>query len=202
MVAREIAGELLRIGALEIRPDPDCWFTWSSGRRAPIYCDNRRIISYPNVRALVARALADSIKQHHPQVEVIAGTATAGIPHAAWVAELLELPMVYVRGGAKGHGQGKQVEGRPLEGEAVVLVEDLVSFGGSAKSAVEALRAEAGKVLGVQSIVTYGFPAARRCFEKLGVPLHSLVTYDDLLDQMELDASQRRALEEWRECTE
>jgi len=198
MVAREIAGELLRIGAVEIRPDPEAWFTWSSGERAPIYCDNRRILSYPKVRTRVAQALAAAIRQRFPEVEVIAGTATAGIPHAAWVADILGLPMVYVRSSAKGHGQGRQVEGKPLSGESVVLIEDLVSFGGSAATAVEGLRAERGNVIGVQAIVSYGFTAALQRFEELGVPLQALVRYDDLLDEMQLDEVSRRALSAWR----
>ena len=154
MTAVDYAKLLVSIGAVELRTDPASWFTWSSGERAPIYCDNRIVISYPAVRKQIAEGLADSIRHAYADVEVIAGTSTAGIPHAAWVADLLELPMVYVRGSAKEHGQGKRVEGRPLAGERVVLIEDLVSFGGSSLGAVEALEAEGGKVIGVQAIFT------------------------------------------------
>ena len=137
---------LVSIGAVELRTDPASWFTWASGERAPIYCDNRVVISYPAVRTQIADGLAAAIRSNHSDAQVIAGTATAGIPHAAWVAERLDLPMVYVRGSAKDHGKAKRVEGRALRGERVVLIEDLVSFGGSALAACDALEAEGGKV--------------------------------------------------------
>ena len=199
MTAEDYAKLLISIGAIELRPDPASWFTWASGERAPIYCDNRVVMSYPAVRAQIAAGLADSIRRSHPDVQVIAGTATAGIPHAAWVASLLDLPMVYVRGAAKEHGKGKRVEGRPLHGERVVLIEDLVSFGGSALAAVEALREEGGVVLGVQAIVSYGFPKAAARFAAARVPVQALTGYDSLLALLELDAATRKTLLEWRE---
>jgi orotate phosphoribosyltransferase len=197
--ATECAALLVSIGAVEVRTDPATWFTWASGERAPIYCDNRVVISYPDARARIAAALAASIRQSFGDAEVIAGTATAGIPHAAWVAELLELPMVYVRGSAKEHGKGKRVEGRPLRGERVALVEDAVSFGGSSLAAVEALAAENGKVVGVQAIFEYGFPKARERFAAAGVTLRALTNFDALIESLSLDEPTRKLLLAWRE---
>ena len=190
---------LVSIGAVELRTDPASWFTWASGERAPIYCDNRVVISYPAVRTQIADGLAAAIRRTHPDAQVIAGTATAGIPHAAWVAERLDLPMVYVRGSAKDHGKAKRVEGGALRGERVVLIEDLVSFGGSALAACDALTAEGGKVIGVQAIFSYGFPKAAERFAAAGVPVQSLTGYDALLQTLELDEVTTRALLAWRE---
>ncbi len=198
MNAAGYARLLREAGAVEIRTDPDQWFTWASGKRAPIYCDNRLLMSYPEARAAVADGLVAAIRERFTDVEVIAGTATAGIPHAAWVAERLERPMVYVRGSAKGHGREKRVEGRPLAGERVVLIEDLISFGGSSGSAVEALIAEGGKVIGVQAIFSYGFPAAAARLEALGVPWQTLTSYDALLEDLALEPEAERTLLDWR----
>jgi len=199
MTPLDYAKLLVSIGAVELRRDPAKWFTWSSGERAPIYCDNRVVISYPSARVQVAQGLADSIRGAWPDVEVIAGTSTAGIPHAAWVAALLDLPMVYVRGAAKEHGKGKRVEGKPLAGERVVLIEDLVSFGGSSLGAVEALEEEGGKVIGVQAIFTYGFPAAASRFAAAGKRVLALTGFDALLETIELDDATRKVLLAWRE---
>lgn len=199
MTPTECAKLLVAIGAVEVRPDPATWFTWSSGERAPIYCDNRVVISYPDARARISAALAASIRRWFPDVEVIAGTATAGIPHAAWVADLLELPMVYVRGSAKEHGKGKRVEGRALRGERVVVLEDAVSFGGSSLTAVEGVTAEGGKVIGVQAIFEYGFPKARERFAAAGVTLRALTNYDALIESLDLPQATREALLAWRE---
>ncbi len=198
MNAAECAKLLVAIGAVEVRTDPATWFTWASGERAPIYCDNRIVISFPEARARIAADLADSIRRSYPDAEVIAGTATAGIPHAAWVADLLQLPMVYVRGSAKEHGKGKRVEGRALRGERVALVEDAVSFGGSSLAAVEALGAEGGKVVGVQAIFEYGFPKAKQRFAAAGVTLHSLTNFEALVESLELSAATREVLLAWR----
>jgi orotate phosphoribosyltransferase len=198
MTAREVAELLTRIGAVEVRPRPDDWFTWASGARAPVYCDNRRLIFFPEERARIADALVASIREGWPDAEVIAGTATAGIPHAAFVAERLGLPMVYVRGSAKDHGRGRRVEGGPLQGERVVLVEDLISFGGSALAAVEALGAEGGKVMGVQAIFSYGFPSAVQAFEEARLRWRALSDWDALLETLDLSEQESRALREWR----
>jgi len=198
LTREEYARLLIEVGAIELRTDPERWFTWASGERAPIYCDNRLLMSYPEARARVADGLAEAIRSSFPDCEVIAGTATAGIPHAAWVAERLERPMVYVRARSKGHGQARRVEGRALRGERAVLVEDLVSFGGSAYAALEALGEEGGKVIGVQAIFSYGFAEAARLFEQACVPWQTLTDYDALLACLELDASTRRILLDWR----
>jgi orotate phosphoribosyltransferase len=198
MNPREVANLLVSIGAVEVRSDPAQWFTWASGERAPVYCDNRVVISFPDARGRIAASLASSIRKSYPDAEVIAGTATAGIPHAAWVASLLELPMVYVRGSAKEHGKGKRVEGRALRGERVALVEDAVSFGGSSLGAVEALEAEGGKCVGVQAIFEYGFPKAKERFAAAGVNLRALTNFDALLEALELDAPTREVLLAWR----
>ncbi len=198
MTPKECAKLLVAIGAVEVRTDPATWFTWSSGERAPIYCDNRIVISYPDARAKIAAALAESIRKNFPGAEVIAGTATAGIPHAAWVSEILGLPMVYVRGAAKEHGKGKRIEGRPLRGEKVVVLEDAVSFGGSSLTAVEGVQAENGKVIGVQAIFEYRFPKAVERFAAAGVTLHSLTNYESLIESLELPPATREALLAWR----
>ena len=198
MTSDECARLLLEVGAVELRRDPADWFTWTSGERAPIYCDNRVLVSYPAARAAVADGLVASIRQRFAGVEVVAGTATAGIPHAAWVAERLDLPMVYVRGSAKGHGKKKRVEGRPLDGERVVLIEDLVSLGGSAAAALEGLAEEGGKVIGMQAIFSYGFPAADARIAELAVPWHALTGYDALVDLLDPDPPTRQLLLDWR----
>lgn len=198
MNKRDIVELLLKTGAVELRTEPEQWFTWASGKRAPIYCDNRVLISYPEVRTRIADALAEAIERGFPEVEVIAGAATGGIPHAAWVAERLELPMVYVRGSTKDHGKGKRVEGRKLAGERVVLLEDLVSFGGSALSAVTALREEGGEVIGVQAIFSYGFAEALRGFEAAGLQLQVLADYETLVESLELDYATARVLLDWK----
>jgi orotate phosphoribosyltransferase len=195
----EVAQLLVRIGAVEVRPDPEDWFTWTSGRRAPVYCDNRILMGFPAERQRIADALVEAVRASQPDVEVIAGTATAGIPHAAWVAERMRLPMVYVRASAKRHGKQKRVEGASLSGERVVVIEDLMSTGGSAADSVDALREEGGKVVGVQAIVSYGLPAAERRFEPLGVPIAALTDYDAILALLDLDEVRLRVLREWRE---
>jgi orotate phosphoribosyltransferase len=199
MTAAECAKLLVAIGAVEVRTDPDRWFTWASGERAPIYCDNRVVISHVDARKRIADALAESVRRAFPGVEVIAGTATAGIPHAAWVAERLGLPMVYVRGSAKEHGKGKRVEGRALAGERVVVLEDAVSFGGSSLVAVAAVNEEGGKVIGVQAIYSYGFPKAVARFAEAGVTLAALTSYDAVLESLALDRATRDVLYAWRE---
>ena len=150
---KDIAESLLEIKAVSLRPnDP---FTWTSGIQSPIYCDNRLTLSYPEIRRKIAAGLAEIITEKFPGTDLIAGTATAGIPHAAWVSELLNLPMCYVRSKAKGHGKGNQIEGNAASGQKVVVVEDLISTGGSVITAVEALREAGCNVLGVVSIFTY-----------------------------------------------
>ena len=153
-IDRKIARGLLSIRAVFLRPEEP--FTWASGIKSPIYCDNRLILTAPEVRDGVEAAIAQTIGEHYPEAEVLMGTATAGIAHAAIAAHMLGLPMGYVRSGAKDHGRQNQIEGRLEPGQKVVVVEDLISTGGSVIDAVEALRAAGAEVLGVVSIFTYG----------------------------------------------
>lgn len=179
-LAKKIAQDLLEIKAVSLSPnDP---FTWASGLKSPIYCDNRITMSYPKVRHGIAEGLAQTIKASYPDVEVIAGTATAGIPHAAWVAQILNLPMVYIRSKAKDHGKGNQIEGRISEGQKMVIIEDLISTGGSVLEAAEAAEREGAMVLGVAAIFTYELPKGLANFEKQQVELVTLTNYSTLID--------------------
>ena len=151
---REIAHDLLSIGAVFLRPDEP--FTWASGIKSPIYCDNRLTLTAPAVRTAVEKGLVELIRTHYPDAEVLMGTSTAGIAHAAIVGHLMDLPMGYVRSGNKDHGRQNRIEGRLDKGEKVVVIEDLISTGGSVLETVEALREAGAEVLGVVSIFTYG----------------------------------------------
>jgi orotate phosphoribosyltransferase len=197
---REIARILLKLKAVSLRIDPP--FTWTSGRLAPVYCDNRLIISDPPSRRSVARAFQALLGNHGLVPEVIAGTATAGIPHAAWLADLMNLPMVYVRGEAKGHGKQNRIEGRLETGSSVVLIEDLISTGGSSVSAVEGLKAGGARVLCVAAIFTYGLDVAQKAFSGAGIPLYTLTSFDTLVEEATLGGELREAdfevLREWQ----
>jgi orotate phosphoribosyltransferase len=195
----EVARLLVQVGAVEVRADPDQWFVWASGKRAPIYCDNRLVLGFPEERRQIADALAAEITRSFSGVETVAGTATAGIPWAALVAERLALPMVYVRSAPKEHGRGRQIEGRLQAGAPVVLVEDLISLGGSSSGAIEALRKEGAPLLGVQAIFSYGLPEADRRFAELGVQARALSDFSTLIETLELSPEQARALHSWRE---
>ncbi|MBQ5595365.1 MAG: orotate phosphoribosyltransferase, partial [Alistipes sp.] len=151
---KKIAKDLLSIGAVFLRPEQP--FTWASGIKSPIYCDNRLTLTAPEVRNHVEEGLAELIRKNYPEVEVLMGTSTAGIAHAAITATILNLPMGYVRSGSKDHGRGNQIEGKLEAGQKVVVVEDLISTGGSCIEVVEALRAAGADVLGIVSIFTYG----------------------------------------------
>lgn len=180
-LARAVARELLRIGAVELRPNEP--FTWSSGLKSPIYCDNRLTMSWPEVRSLIADGFASVIRECHPDCEAVAGIATGGIPHAAWTAERLGLPMLYVREKPKGHGKTNQIEGVVRPGLKVVLIEDLVSTGGSSLRAALAVREAGCEVLGTVAIFTYEFPRAARAFAEQGIPLRTLSSYSVLLEE-------------------
>lgn len=185
-ISKAIAKDLLTIEAVFLRPNEP--FTWASGIKSPIYCDNRMTMSYPAVRKAIASGLAAQIKEHFPDVEVIAGTATAGIPHAAWVADILDLPMVYIRSKAKDHGKGNQIEGRITEGQKMVVIEDLISTGGSVLEACEAAAREEANVLGVAAIFTYELPQGLTNFEKAQLPLVTLTNYSTMIDTaLEMD---------------
>lgn len=151
---KEIAKGLLEIEAVFLRPDDP--FTWASGIKSPIYCDNRLILTAPEMRTKVENAIADTVKEHYPDAEVLMGTSTAGIAHAAIAGHILDIPMGYVRSGAKDHGRNNRIEGRLEKGQKVVVIEDLISTGGSVIDVVEALREAGAEVLGVVSIFTYG----------------------------------------------
>ncbi|WP_203332753.1 orotate phosphoribosyltransferase [Planococcus beigongshangi] len=198
---RATAKHLLDIGAVELRPqDP---FTWASGIKSPIYCDNRLTMSYPAVRKEIAKGLADTIKEFYPQCEVVAGTATAGIPHAAWVSDLLELPMVYVRSKPKEHGQGNMVEGKVEPGKKVVVVEDLISKGGSVLQAAQGLQQAGFEVLGIVAIFTYDLPQSVEAIENAGFTSHTLTDFPALVEEAvssgAIEQEDLPMLKEWHE---
>jgi orotate phosphoribosyltransferase len=201
---KEIAESLLEIKAVSLRPnDP---FTWTSGIHSPIYCDNRLTLSYPNIRKKIASGLADVIKEKFPGTELIAGTATAGIPHAAWISDILNLPMCYVRSKAKEHGKGNQIEGKAEKGQKVVVVEDLISTGGSVITAVQALRDAGCDVLGVVSIFTYELEKGSNRMQEANISSFSLTDYSTLIDVASekgyIEKSEWEKLMEWRKNPE
>ena len=177
---KEIAAELLKIKAVFLRPKEP--FTWASGIKSPIYCDNRLILSSPETRTKVEKAIAQTVKKHYPEAEILMGTATAGIAHAAIAAQMLGLPMGYVRGSAKDHGRNNRIEGRLEKGQKVVVVEDLISTAGSCIEVVEALREAGAEVLGVVSIFTYGMKKGLERLKEAGVENHSLTDLKTLLE--------------------
>ncbi|RXS84424.1 orotate phosphoribosyltransferase [Geobacillus sp. PK12] len=200
----DIAAKLLQIGAVALQPNEP--FTWSSGLKSPIYCDNRLTLAYPDVRRTIADGLAELIRTQFPEADLIAGTATAGIPHAAWVSERLELPMCYVRSQAKAHGKGKQIEGKAEPGQRVVVIEDLISTGGSSLAAVRALKEAGCEVLGVAAIFTYGLDKAKQAFAAENLPAYTLTDYDTLIETaVRLGAVSEHdlaTLRKWRENPE
>ncbi|HAQ07035.1 MAG TPA: orotate phosphoribosyltransferase [Bacillus bacterium] len=197
---REIAEMLLEIEAVSLQPENP--FIWSSGMQSPIYCDNRLTLSYPKVRRKIAAGLKNLILEHFPETDVIAGTATAGIPHAAWVSELLDLPMSYVRSKAKGHGKGNQIEGKVTAGQKVVVVEDLISTGGSVIEAVQALREAGCQVLGVVSIFTYELEKGIAQLTEADIVSYSLTDFSTLSHLAEekglISKTDVESLGEWR----
>ena len=177
---RIIAKELLSISAVFLRPEQP--FTWASGIQGPIYCDNRLTLSAPSVREKVEAGLAELVRKYHPDCEMLMGTSTAGIAHAAITATLLNLPMGYVRGEAKSHGRTNRIEGKMEPGTKVVVIEDLISTGGSAIEVVEALREEGAVVLGIVSIFTYGMKKSVERLAAANVVNHSLSNLDTLVE--------------------
>ncbi len=174
------AKALLEIRAVFLRPDDP--FTWASGIRSPIYCDNRLILSYPAVRRQVEAGLAALVKERYPACACIAGTATAGIAHAALVSEILNLPMAYVRASAKDHGRENRIEGRIEKGQKVVVIEDLISTAGSVVEVVQAIREAGAEVLGIASIFTYGMKKGLDRLAEAGVTNVSLTDFDTLTE--------------------
>ncbi|WP_208295595.1 orotate phosphoribosyltransferase [Fibrivirga algicola] len=199
-VAQTVARHLLDVQAVRLRPaDP---FTWSSGWKSPIYCDNRVTLAYPQVRTYIKQALADVVREQFPDVQVIAGVATAGIPQGALVADALDLPYCYVRPEPKKHGMGNQIEGRLDNQQKVVVVEDLISTGGSSLKVVEALRQAGAEVIGMIAIFTYGFTIADDNFNQAGVKLVCLSQYDTLVQEAQtlhyIPVDALESLADWR----
>ena len=178
-LAKDIASHLLKIEAVYLKPEEP--FTWASGFKSPIYTDNRITLSYPETRTLIENGFVETIKEAFPEVEVIAGTATAGIPHGAIIADKMNLPFAYIRSKPKDHGAGNQIEGRVTKGQKMVIIEDLISTGGSVLDAVAAAQRESADVLGVVAIFTYELPKATANFEKAGVKLVTLSNYSELI---------------------
>lgn len=178
-ISDKIAKALLEIKAVALSPNNP--YIWASGLRSPIYCDNRLTISYPEIRDLIAEGFVQLIQEKYGDVDVIAGAATGGVPHAAWVAQKMNKPMIYVRSSAKKHGKGNMIEGVLHEGQKVVVIEDLISTGGSVLNVVEGVREAGGVVAGVAAIFTYEFPKATENFANADVPFATLSNYSALL---------------------
>lgn len=200
-MAKEIAKALLDIEAVSLSPND--LYTWSSGIKSPIYCDNRVTLGYPLVRNAIRDGLARLIDEHFSEVEIVSGTATAGIPHAAYISEKMELPMNYVRSKSKSHGKHNQIEGAKSEGKKVVVVEDLISTGGSSVTAVEALKEAGADVLGVVAIFTYGLKKADDTFQKAGIPFYTLSNYNELIEvareEGKISEDDIQTLVDWRD---
>lgn len=196
----EVARALLEIKAVQIKTEG--FFTWTSGIQSPIYCDNRLTMSYPAIREKIAKAFAEKVKNSHIKPDVIAGCATAGIPHAAWLATELNLPMVYVRSSPKGHGKGNQIEGLVEEGQKVLVIEDLISTGGSSIDAANVLREVGAEVLGVLAIFTYGLEKANNNFKEANLSLETITNFDHLLkvllEDKEITKEDEARLLDWR----
>lgn len=196
----QIAKHLLQINAIKLNPAKP--FTWASGWKSPIYCDNRKTLAYPEVRKLISEAFVHHIKEKYPDLEGVAGVATGAIAHGVLVAEALGLPFIYIRASAKGHGLGNRIEGDFQQNQKFVVIEDLVSTGGSSLSAVEALIDAGCSVMGMLAIFTYGFPQAVDNFSKAGCQLDTLSNYEELIAEAEalgyVQSDQIEVLKEWR----
>ena len=190
----KIASALLSIGAVFLRPEQP--FVWASGIKSPIYCDNRLTLSAPAVRTLVEQSLAETVRKYYPECEMLMGTSTAGLAHAAITADIMNLPMGYVRGSAKDHGRTNRIEGKMEKGCKVVVIEDLISTGGSCIDVVEALREEGAQVLGVVSIFTYGMKKGLDRMAQANVENHSLSNLDALV---EVAAQENYIAPEWKD---
>lgn len=202
--SRELAKHLLSINAVVLRPNNP--FTWASGWNSPIYCDNRLTLRHPEIRKQISLAFIEVIRKKFGDIDVITGTATAGIPHAAWVAQSLDKPMAYVRAKAKSYGLGNQIEGGVDKGQSTVVIEDLISTGGSVMSVVDALKFIGADVKGIMSIFTYGFDKANQKFREAEVPVFSLTDYTTLIDvaleEGTIKESDIELLNDWRKSPE
>ena len=199
-IAKQVAKSLLQINAIILQPNNP--FKWAAGWSSPIYCDNRKTLSFPEIRTFIRTSLSTVVKNHYKGANVIAGVATAGIPHGALVAEELGIPFIYVRSKAKEHGKQNQIEGYFEEGQSVVLIEDLISSGKSSLEAISALREARMNVKGLVSIFTYGFEKAKQNFENANTEYISLCDYENLLPQAlktnYITESELPILQEWR----
>lgn len=199
-MSKLIAKALLDIEAVSLSPNE--MYTWSSGIQSPIYCDNRVTLGYPEVRTAIRDGLIELIQQHFAEVEIVSGTATAGIPHAAYISDKMNLPMNYVRSKSKSHGKQNQIEGARSEGKKVVVIEDLISTGGSSITAVEALQEAGAEVLGVVAIFTYGLNKADETFKAASLPFYTLSNYDELIEvareEGKISEDDIQTLVEWR----
>lgn len=197
---RDFASKLLRIKAIKLQPNEP--FTWASGWKSPFYCDNRKTLSYPDIRTFVKVGMVHAILKHFPEADVIAGVATAGIPQAALIADVLNMPLIYVRSKPKDHGLENLIEGEMKEGAKVVVIEDLISTGGSSLKAVEAIRKAGGDVVGMVASYTYGFPVAAQAFKDANVKLVTLTDYDHVVAEAlatgYIQESDIELLNEWR----
>lgn len=197
---RDFASKLLRIKAIKLQPNEP--FTWASGWKSPFYCDNRKTLSYPDIRTFVKVGMVHAILKHFPEADVIAGVATAGIPQAALIADVLNMPLIYVRSKPKDHGLENLIEGEMKEGAKVVVIEDLISTGGSSLKAVEAIRKAGGDVVGMVASYTYGFPVAAQAFKDTNVKLVTLTDYDHVVAEAlatgYIQESDIELLNEWR----
>lgn len=197
---QDIAKDLLDIKAVQIKTEGH--FTWTSGLKSPIYCDNRLTMSYPAVRRKIAKAFAEKISELGVKPDVIAGCATAGIPHAAWLAEELDLPLVYVRSKPKAHGKGNQIEGAVKKGQKAIVIEDLISTGGSSIESARALQNEGVEVIQVMAIFTYGLDKAKQNFADAGIDYSTISGFDQLIELLveegEITAEDKSKLLDWR----
>lgn len=197
---RIVARHLLQIKAIKLNPQNP--FTWASGRRSPIYCDNRIVLSHPQVRSFIQESLVAKAAEFQPFIGV-AGVATAGIAHGALLADRLGVPFIYIRSQAKAHGRQNQIEGELQAGGRYLVIEDLISTGGSSLQAVEALREAGGEVAGVMALFTYGFPEAAKAFDRANCPLGTLSHYPALLEEAVasgyITAEEQSLLKTWRE---
>ena len=200
----EVAKRLLAINTIKIQPDRP--FTWASGWKAPIYCDNRKVLSYPETRTFICEQFTKIVKEKYPETEAIAGVATGAIAHGVLVAEALGLPFIYVRSKPKGHGLENLIEGDIQPGTKTVIIEDLVSTGGSSLSAAEAVRNYGAEVLGMLAIFSYNFPLAAKNFEEANIELTTLSNYNLLLElayrEGEITETQLESLKSWRKSPE
>jgi len=201
-VEKAIAQSLLKIKAVKLSPNEP--FTWASGWNSPIYCDNRVTLSYPEIRKQIYQSFAQLIAEKYPEAELIAGVATGAIAHGVLVAEEMQKPFIYVRSAPKGHGLGNQIEGQYTKGQKVVVIEDLISTGGSSLSAIEALRQAGVEVLGMVAIFTYGFKIAEDNFVNANVKIDTLSSYSALIESAlesgYVKQEQLTDLKEWREA--